>query len=137
MPDYADLMKSVGVALKQNVNEPYFGASTRIDPSGTAPIVNNTQIGSPAYKAGLDNGDIIVMVNGTALPKEILFSDFLKQFKVGDTLHIDFERYGKSKSTSVVLGPNPTYSISMFEKEKIPVSEKLLKTRSEWLKTEK
>lgn len=133
MPGYAGLMKSVGVELKQNMEEPYFGANTRNDPSGAVLIVNNTKIGSPAYVAGLDNGDNIVKVNGAALPKEIPFPDFLKQFKVGDTLHIDYERYGESKSTAVVLGPNPTYSISLFEKGNIPVSEKLLKARREWL----
>ena len=68
MPDYQTPLASVGVTLNRDPESPYFGSTTELDGDGHGEITQNTPIGSPAYKAGLDRGDAIVSVNETPFP---------------------------------------------------------------------
>ncbi len=136
MPNYAPLFKSVGVVLKQDSTKPFFGASVSIKDDGTALIDRNVPIGSPAYKAGLENGDVIISINTISFKKEQRFSDFINQFKVGDVLEVTFKRYGVERSASLVLQADPSYSIQLMEKEGVKPSKEVLAKRKAWLKIE-
>ena len=52
---------------------------------------------TPAYKAGLDKGDIIISINNKPFPKGQSFDAYIKQLKVGDHLSIDFIRFEEIK----------------------------------------
>lgn len=134
MPDYKSLLKSVGAVLKQNSEIPYFGASATLDGDGNGEITSNPKIGSPAYEAGLDKGDVITAINGADFPDGKQFGAYIEAFKVGDVLEISFERFGKQKNTSVALKPSPAYFIELMEKEGGKPSKKELQKRKEWLK---
>ncbi|MDX1364994.1 M61 family metallopeptidase [Arenibacter latericius] len=136
MPNYENLFQSVGVVLKQATEQPYFGASVNINQFGAGIIQRNTQIGSPAYKAGLERGDVIMAVNNTPLTSNQTFNDFISQYKVGEALKIAYSRYGIPKFTVVGLTANPTYTIQLMEKEGAKPGKKVLKKRKDWLKVE-
>nr|WP_288933142.1 PDZ domain-containing protein [uncultured Allomuricauda sp.] len=137
MPDYKTFMESVGVVLEQPETAPYFGAyvSMSADKSGFM-ILRNTKMGSPAYKAGLDSGDVILSINDKPLTEDQKFDDYLKQFNLGEPLQVKFTRYGKEKSTELVLAPSPNYSFSLMEDKEQEPSKKMLEQRKEWLKVE-
>ncbi|MBA4745039.1 MAG: M61 family metallopeptidase [Muricauda sp.] len=137
MPDYKSLMESVGVVLEQPETSPYFGAYVTMsaDKSGYM-ILRNTKMGSPAYKAGLDNGDVILSINDKPFTEEQSFNDYLKQFTIGEILTVNFTRYGEQKSTELVLTPNPDYSFSLMEDKDKKPSKKMLEQRKGWLKVE-
>lgn len=134
MPDYKSLLESVGVVLKQNSENPYFGVTASLNGDGNARIKSNPKIGSPAYKAGLDRGDIITSINGANFPDGQQFDAVIAQFKVGDALQIEFERFGVQKRTSVVLEADPKHAIYLMEKEDDKPSKKQLQQRNDWLK---
>lgn len=137
MPNYKTLMESVGVILEQPKSEPYFGAyvSMSADKSGYM-ILRNTKMGSPAYEAGLDNGDVILSINDKPFVEDQKFEDYLKQFSIGEPLQVEFKRYGNDKTTEMVLIPSPDYSFGLMEdKEQVP-SKKMLEHRKKWLKVE-
>jgi len=136
MPNYKELFANVGVVLKQATDKPYFGASVGINQFGSGIIQRNTSIGSPAYNAGMDAGDVITAINNVPLTKNQSFSDFIDQFKVGDTLNVAYTRYGITKTTSVILSGNPTYTIHLLEKDGGKPSKQQLKNRKDWLKVE-
>ena len=137
MPDYKTLMESVGVVLEQPEASAYFGAyvSMSADKSGYM-ILRNTKMDSPAYKAGLDNGDVILSINDKAFAEDQSFDDYLKQFDLGEPLQVKFKRYGKEKTTEMVLAPSPDYAFSLMEDKEQQPSEKMLEERKEWLKVE-
>ncbi len=137
MPDYKTFMESVGVVLEQPETAPYFGAyvSMSADKSGYM-ILRNTKMGSPAYKAGLDNGDVIVSINDKPLTEDQKFDDYLKQFNLREPLQVKFSRYGKEKSTELVLAPSPNYSFSLMEDQEQEPSKKMLEERKKWLKVD-
>ena len=136
MPDFETLFSSVGVILKQNMERPYFGAGIAIPDFGTGIIQRNTFIGSPAYKAGLDRGDVITAINGKPLSKGQDFGKLISNFKVGESVKVDFIRYGVPKSTTVVLRGNPAYTIYLMEREGSKPNKRILKNRRDWLKIE-
>jgi len=136
MPDFATLFSSVGVVLKQDMEKPYFGASVAIPDYGTGIVQRNTFIGSPAYRAGLDRGDVITAINSVPLTKGQDFGDLISKFQVGESVKVDFIRHGLPRTTTVVLMGNPAYTLHLMEKEGGKPSKKVLKNRKDWLKVE-
>ncbi|MBQ4913113.1 M61 family metallopeptidase [Maribacter sp. MMG018] len=134
MPNYNELLNSVGVTLKQNLEAPYFGVSVSLDGDGYGKIKSNPKIGTPAYITGLDKGDVITSINGQDFPKDIQFDEFIARFKPNDVLSINFERFGNAKTTKVKLLSDPNYTIGLQEKYGDTPSKKQLNDRKDWLK---
>ena len=132
MPDYESLFNAVGVGLTTNPNIPYLGISARLNGDGNGEITTNPKMGSPAYEAGLDKGDVIMAINGEKFPDGMQFDAFISQFKPEDVLKVDFERFGLPKSTNVTLRPSSLYTIVAKEDESL--TKKQRNARKEWLK---
>jgi predicted metalloprotease with PDZ domain len=135
MPDYKSLLASVGVVLEQNTAVPYFGASIQIN-DGVGMVQGNLKTDSPAYKAGLDKGDRITAINNKPFLKGQKFTSFMKKYKLGDRLSVNFKRFGIEKTTEVILEANTAYKIHLSEKEGDTPSQKILAQRKQWLKAE-
>lgn len=71
--------------------------------SGSASIV----AGSPAEKAGLKEGDIIIAINDTPLDEKNSVVSLLGQKKVGDSVAIKINRDGKEQTINVTLEAAP------------------------------
>ncbi len=137
MPDYASLIEPMGVVLEQPNVEPYFGAYVSMNPDNKGyKVMRNSVMGSPAYKAGLDQGDVITSINDISLTEDETFVDYLKNFELGEELNVKFTRFGESKTTSLVLTPSPDYAFSFMEDKEQQPSKKMLEQRKAWLKVE-
>ena len=134
MPDYKVLLEANGILLKQNANNPYFGVAAAINDDLNGVIKSNPRIGSPAYKAGLDKGDVILRINEQAFPNGESFDKYIARLNVGDVLNVEFERFGIKKNRQVTLQPDPTYVITLMEKEGLEPNKETLQKRTAWLK---
>lgn len=135
MPDYKGLLASHGVLLAQNLTQAYFGSAVKIDKDSNGFLTSNPRIGSPAYIAGLDKGDILTSINTSVLAKEEqAFTDHIKTLPIGDTLNLTFERHSVEKNTLLILKPDPSYKIELMEKEGEKPTKKMLQQRLSWLK---
>lgn len=63
---------------------------------------------SPAASSGLLPGDIITSVNGTAISTSQEFESIVRGLKAGDTVNIQYDRFGASNSASVVTVETPS-----------------------------
>ncbi|MEX0315976.1 MAG: M61 family metallopeptidase [Allomuricauda sp.] len=137
MPNYASLFESVGVRLVQRGVTPYFGANVSINEDGTEGIISsNPKIDSPAYKAGLTKGDVILNINRIPFVEEQKFTDYIKQFKVDETVEANFSRFGNERTAALILEQSPNYTINLMEDTSQQPSTAMLKARKEWLKSE-
>jgi serine protease Do len=65
---------------------------------------------SPAKKAGLEPGDIILAVNGKAVSRVSELQGLMLNYKPGDAVTLDVMRYGKRHTFKVTLGSLPDES---------------------------
>ena len=128
MPNFQDLFKTVGLKVETSSKNAFFGASVRNDGEGFF-ISGNPQKGSPAYKAGLSADDRIVSINGKSFEAESSWKDEFGQYKPGDQLTLEIDRYGNKMKKVVTLEADPSFEISMDDN----ASSKALKARKEWL----
>ncbi|MAU71403.1 MAG: peptidase M61 [Pseudozobellia sp.] len=133
MPDFRSLLETVAVILEQSKSRPHFGVNLSLNGDGNGEISSTPKIGSPAYRAELEEGDIITQINGENFPNGQQFTEFIGGLKIGDQLNITFERFGIQKSTQVTLEADPSYSLYTFEKKGQKPSKKQLKKRENWL----
>ncbi|MBP9813532.1 trypsin-like peptidase domain-containing protein [Candidatus Saccharibacteria bacterium] len=90
-------------ALKQKYNlATDYGAWLKGNESSLA-VVN----GSPADKAGLKEGDIIIQVNGQKVDNKTPLASQLGKFKVGDEVELKIVRDGKEQTVKVKLESAP------------------------------
>ena len=126
MPDYQELFSSVGIKLNQKEDN-YFGASLTETEKGLE-IDRNTLETSPAYKAGLAEGDILLKIDGSEIKTRKDFNDLI-QNNNSETVRVEFERFDEKKGTEVTLEKNPAYSISIDEN----ASKEAVQKRESWL----
>ncbi len=60
--------------------------------------------GSPAYKAGIKEADIILKIGEKAVDQKFSVSDILQEYKIGQTLPVKILRKGKEKVLKIILG---------------------------------
>lgn len=78
-----------------------------------APVDNGYQIvtvepaDGPAAEAGLQEGDVILGVEGTSLTRREPFSSLLYEHDPGDTITLQIERAGSERAVEVTLGQRP------------------------------
>ena len=65
-----------------------------------------TKIGnnSPALRAGVKEGDVLLKLNGNPLAKRQQLQELLKEMSAGDEITLDLERDGKSQTLTLNLG---------------------------------
>jgi predicted metalloprotease with PDZ domain len=97
--DYARLLQRAGYLFrKRNAGAAWIG-QVGVDGNGT--ITSLAAWGTPAFEAGLDQGDVIVDVEGKAMSGGALQAA-LKTKKPGDRLTITFKRRGGATGTATI-----------------------------------
>jgi predicted metalloprotease with PDZ domain len=128
MPEMKRVFENVGVSLTRDEDKTWFGSFVR-----DGKISGNTTIGSPAYKAGLENGDTIISIGDFVLSDTLSFNDALNNFRPNDKAKVIFKRFGTQRETEVMFLSDPSYSISMFEAGGLTPTEAQMANRKAWL----
>ncbi len=128
MPNYKDLFEHVGLVLKRESSQVFLGITTT-----DGVVQNNAQIGSPAYKAGLNRGDRILAIDNYVVSSDRSVKAILSNYSIGDAVTIQFSRYGALRSAKVTLIKDPSYSIESFEKAGLEIGPQILQNRKDWL----
>jgi putative serine protease PepD len=97
----------VGVSLDPSVTGGA-GIAKSTTTGGAAPI----QPGSPAAKAGLQAGDVITAVNGTAVASVNQFVATIANYAPGNTVTLTVKRGGQTTSVKLTLGSQPASATS-------------------------
>jgi membrane-associated protease RseP (regulator of RpoE activity) len=85
-----------------------FVTSGREQATGQATIRGLDTSSSPAYNAGLREGDVLVSLGGLALTDYESVSGTVQKFEAGDSVDVVYVRDGVEKSVEVILGEHPT-----------------------------
>jgi uncharacterized protein (TIGR03067 family) len=90
----------------------FVGVAIRVDPAQKAVIVGEVLPGSPAQKAGLQKGDVLVRI-GPGVPTDLRGAiGLVQQVRPGSHLTIRVERGGKEQDIRVRVGVVPFFLLN-------------------------
>lgn len=129
MPDYEQLLASVGVTFEyENPDRATLGTPIEIK-DGRGILQSNAIVGSPLYKAGIEQGDEILSIGGQPLQGADQIETLLAGFTPGDSVDIVFERWGEQKTAQVELTADPALSTKLDD----DVNSEIIEHRNSWL----
>jgi serine protease Do len=108
------LLTVAGVLHAQAAGKGYLGISTESTPPGARPagaVVRVVEPDSPAAKAGIQPGDVIVRVNGDDVKNATILTGILRDRKPGDQLSVVLVRAGKELTVPVTLTDRSTAAL--------------------------
>jgi predicted metalloprotease with PDZ domain len=131
--DYETLLAGAGLVLRQASDAASFGAIQLRADDGRLLVVGTPAIGSPAYEAGLDRGDVLVSVNGVALASPQDLRQHVDTKRPGDRIAVAFEHRGIARTATVVLQADERLEIVPFEAAGRPVTDAIRQFRAAWV----
>lgn len=133
VPDFEFLLNSVGVSLeKSKSGKAYLGAQWKKNETNLV-ISSYTKIGTPAYKAGLESGDILVAIDGKTFNTVDELTAFIESFKPGQEVGIVVRRHNTERSFKVTLEENPQLQTKLYEDSGYKVETDKTRRRNNWL----
>jgi serine protease Do len=69
----------------------------------TGVFVHNTEFQSPASKAGIKKGDVILTINNIIITKHSSISQIIYDIKIGTAIEVELWRFGKKIKTKIIL----------------------------------
>ena len=91
----------------QKVSHPYIGVHIGTETGNTGAKISRVDGGSPAEKAGLQVGDLIVKAGNTDIHTSDDLLNVVQAGKVGDRLQLTIERGGGQRTLTLTLGESP------------------------------
>jgi len=134
LPDYASLLSNAGMLLrKANEGDASVGPVSLNFEGRAALIENNTIIGSPLYKAGLDRGDQILAIDRLKIESPKQWEHAVERYQPGDTATIRFIQRGIERSAEITFDEDNKLEVVTFESADMDVSEAQLAFRRSWI----
>ena len=131
--DYGRLMTQAGLALRSRFpGRASLGPLARRSGAGVR-IAEPTRIGSPAYRAGLAQDDVIKAVDGQAIATAEQLDAALKKFKPGERVTVSFLRRGEPVKADVAAEEDPRIDIVTAESSGGALTAAQKAFRANWL----
>jgi len=129
-PDYAKLLAPAGIVVrKRSAGVPWTGL--QMDRQNAATVGSLVAFGTPAFDAGLEQGDIITSVDGVAFTA---LAAAVKDRKPGDRLAIEFRRpSGLVVKSTLTLGEDPALQAATIESTGGTLTPEQKAFRDAWL----
>jgi len=134
--DLKPLLAQAGFLLqKAHPGEAVLAYNSRIInfEGGKATISENTTMGSPLYKAGLDVDDEILSIDGEPISNARQLNRLLASHKPGDRLSVTSISLGDRHESTVTLAKNPEWELLTYEQAGMEVTQEMKGFRQNWL----
>ena len=153
VPDYGRLFARAGLVLRKRApGTPWVGVldggaaggrgRRRGAPAsgapGAAPAVSIPGLvawGTPAFNAGLDEGDVITSVDGKAIAAFADWQAAVGAHTPGDRMSVEFTRHGDALKTVVTVGEDPSLEVVTLEATGGTLSADQKAFRESWLES--
>ncbi|WP_343768380.1 M61 family metallopeptidase [Gangjinia marincola] len=129
VPNLKKGLNSMAYFLKSNAKKAYMGLALKFNDQDMAVITDYVKKNSPAYKAGLTKGDVLLAIGNQTFSTQEQYEAVLAGLKPGKEVMVTYLRRGEEKKAEVRLAENPTKEIVPYTKP----TEKALLNRAKWL----
>ena len=90
-----------------SVEHAYLGVATA-DASGEGAALSEVRSGTPAARAGLQNGDVVKKLDGESVDSADELRRLIEARRPGDEIELTIERNDSTKTVTVTLGTRPS-----------------------------
>src|SRR4051812_16650540 len=106
----SDTVRSIASRLASGgtVRHAYLGVSIASTPNGDGVVLNEVRPGTPAAKAGLQTGDVVVRINGQKVTDASALSQAIDDKQPGDKITVTYTRNGSTHTAHVTLATRPS-----------------------------
>jgi predicted metalloprotease with PDZ domain len=134
LPDYPALLAQAGLVLrKQRPGRAWMG-DVRLESRGGLIVADATRANTPAYKAGLDLGDEIRTVGGSAVASAEAVAAIVQRHKPGDVLLVEYvDRTRVPKTAKLTLEEDPRLELVTIESTGRQITPSQSAFRRAWL----
>jgi predicted metalloprotease with PDZ domain len=134
VPDYTALAARAGVVVrKARAGQAWIGDVQFRADGGKVTVGSTVLQGSPAYAAGLEQGDRVAQLDGVVLSSPSQLDSIVAAHKPGDKLPIVFDSRAGAKQVLVTLAENPRMEWVLGEDAGQPPTPAQLAFRQRWL----
>jgi predicted metalloprotease with PDZ domain len=157
VPDYARLFACAGLVLrKRNPDAPWVGLFDQNGPSdrrrgrrgATAPapapasaeglrIPDLVQWGTPAFKGGLEEADVITAVDAKPMASAADWQAAIRARRPGDKMTVGYTRNGTAAQATLVVGEDPALEVVTVESTGASLSGEQKAFREAWLRSQR
>ncbi|RZK86674.1 MAG: M61 family peptidase, partial [Pedobacter sp.] len=131
--DYAKILLNAGFVLrKANPGKAYTGLM-RLTFENDKAVLPQTTIGTPAYAAGLDVGDVLLTMDGVEVKDQAALNKITEAHKPGDVVDVTYAYRGEAKTTRLTFTENPALEIVSVEKTGGSLTREMESFRDKWL----
>lgn len=136
LPDLKKLLAGAGVAMQpESPGEVgFYGISFKNTEKG-ARVVSSVLETNPLYQAGLDEGDLVLSIDGHPINQDNPFDDY--PFKVGRRYTIQFIQNGITTTGAFTAVEDPSIKLSLAEKAGEKLSKAERERREGWLSSKR
>jgi predicted metalloprotease with PDZ domain len=134
VPDYEALLANAGFLQRRTrLDEAWLGMTRFQYADDGATLIAMPPIESPLYQAGISRGDRIVTIDGRIFNDAGVLRDVLTAHRPGDTVAVQFEQRGRTKTAAVTLAANQQLEVVTYEDAGLTLTEEMRAFRQRWL----
>jgi predicted metalloprotease with PDZ domain len=134
VPNYASLLGQAGFLLRKRLPDQVWFGVPRFNVSELGVSLNGPAlVGSPAYLAGLDRGDRIILADGKAVKEFKEWDRIVKSHKPGDVSQLRVQGRAGERVIRLTWQEFPQVEIVPFEKAKLNMTPEMHAFRDAWL----
>jgi predicted metalloprotease with PDZ domain len=155
VPDYARLFACAGLVLrKRNPDAPWVGLFDQSGPSdrrrgrrgAPAPVPASSegvripdlvQWGTPAFKGGLEEADVVTAVDAKPVASVADWQAAIRARKPGDRMTVGYTRNGTAAQATLVVGEDPALEVVTVESTGASLSGEQKAFREAWLRSQR
>ncbi|MEO5975532.1 MAG: PDZ domain-containing protein [Chryseolinea sp.] len=132
-PDYEKLLAPMGIAfVKAAPGKSYLGVHLEKADS-VVKISGYARMGSPAYKSGLENNDVLVSINGKKVTDNESVQAVVSLLTPGSKVKVVYKRGNDERTAEVVLEEDPAMVTKLIEENGAKLDGDKSKRRGLWL----
>lgn len=132
--NYEKLLSHAGLVLRKAApGKASLGVLRLVSANGNVRVAANTIKGSPAYQAGLDNGDYLTKINEDELKSPDDLTTLLTKYKPGEEVTLTFVHRGIVKNSKIVLQEDTLLEVIPSEVAGTKINSEMQSFRDKWL----
>ncbi|HEY0670123.1 MAG TPA: PDZ domain-containing protein [Sphingobacteriaceae bacterium] len=132
--NYEKLLSYAGLVLRKAApGKASLGVLRLLPANGNVRVAANTIKGSPAYQAGLDNGDYLKKINEDELKSPDDLTTLLTKYKPGEEVTLTFVHRGIVKNSKIVLQEDTLLEVIPSEVAGTKINSEMQSFRDKWL----